>query len=175
MRLALMNGEMVPREELRSLGFEAVQVFFGHGSDGAKEDPSVAAVDGILEAGDTRLAAMTLHVDLVGVVSNTSAIGARVRVVAGGSSQIREVSGGSGLYSQNSLTAEFGLSTATSADSLEICWPSGIVDRRTNLTANQKLSISSGCMPRRLARCTHSGLHFGRKTPIPAVIWQNSG
>jgi sugar phosphate isomerase/epimerase len=66
MKLGLMNGETVPREELRSLGFEAVQMFFGSGPDGDDGDPSEEAVDEVLRAGDTALAAMTLHVDLVG-------------------------------------------------------------------------------------------------------------
>lgn len=66
MRLALMAGDTVPAGELRSLGFEAVQMFFGGGSDGDAKDPSPEAIDEILKAGDTALAAMTLHVDLVG-------------------------------------------------------------------------------------------------------------
>jgi sugar phosphate isomerase/epimerase len=66
MKLALMHGDMVPPHELRSLGFEAVQVFFGGGPDGARNDPSPAEVDRILQGGNTALAAMAVHVDLVG-------------------------------------------------------------------------------------------------------------
>ena len=66
MKLALMQGDTVPAAELRSLGFEAVQVFFGGGSEGDDKDPSPERIDEILSAGDTALAAMTLHVDLVG-------------------------------------------------------------------------------------------------------------
>jgi hypothetical protein len=72
-----------------------------------------------------------IHIDLVGVRSNRSGIGARIRVVAGGLSQIREISGGSGLQSQNSLTAEFGLGAATTVDLVEVRWPSGIVNSYT--------------------------------------------
>jgi len=68
-----------------------------------------------------------LQVKLVGTVSNRSAIGARVRIMTGGTTQIREVSGGSGHLSQNSLPVEFGLGAATVIDSLIIRWPSGIV------------------------------------------------
>ena len=68
-----------------------------------------------------------LHVDLEGVTSNASGIGARVRVVAGGTSQRRDVSGGDGGYSQGSLTAEFGLGANATVDTLEIRWPSGFV------------------------------------------------
>lgn len=66
MRLAMMHGDLVPSGELRSLGFEAVQVFFGGGAQGDDKDPEPATVDRILAAGNTALAAMTLHVDLVG-------------------------------------------------------------------------------------------------------------
>lgn len=65
MRLGLMAGDTVPATELKDLGFEAVQMFFGSGADGDAKDPSPEAVDAVLQAGDTALAAMTLHVDLV--------------------------------------------------------------------------------------------------------------
>ncbi len=85
-----------------------------------------------------------LHVDLVGTVSNVSAIGARVRVVAGGISQIREISGGSGLCSQNSLTAEFGLGFAKQVDTVEVRWPSGQVDTLIVLSVDKVLKIYEG-------------------------------
>ena len=65
MRLGLMAGDTVPAAELKGLGFEAVQMFFGGGADGDDKDPAPADIDGVLRAGDTALAAMTLHVDLV--------------------------------------------------------------------------------------------------------------
>ena len=58
-----------------------------------------------------------------GYYPNPDAIGARVRVVAGGMSQIREVSGGSGFGSQNMLPLHFGLAHATIIDSLIITFP----------------------------------------------------
>jgi len=85
-----------------------------------------------------------LHVNLVGVVSNRSAIGARVRAVASGLSQIREISGGSGYCSQNSLTAEFGLGSRTSVDTLEIRWPSGQRDTLIALPVDTLLTIYEG-------------------------------
>ncbi|MCP4567474.1 MAG: hypothetical protein GY841_07840, partial [FCB group bacterium] len=79
-----------------------------------------------------------VQIDLVGTISNKAAIGARVRVVAGGISQIREISGGSGYCSQNSLTAEFGLGTAVTVDSVIITWPSGTVQDTTLLAINTR-------------------------------------
>jgi hypothetical protein len=83
-----------------------------------------------------------LHIDLVGTQSNRSAIGARVRVVAGGVSQIREVSAGSGYLSQGSLTLEFGLGSATLADTVEICWPSGLKQDSVSVAADQRLTFT---------------------------------
>ncbi len=85
-----------------------------------------------------------LHVELTGVISNASAIGARVRVVAAGASQIREVSGGSGYMSQDSLPLEFGLGAAAIVDTLEILWPSGIVERAVGVAVDQMLQVVEG-------------------------------
>ena len=63
MKFGLMSGDTIPAGELRSFGFEAVQVFFS----GGDSDPSSEDVDKILKADDIALAAMTLHVSLVGV------------------------------------------------------------------------------------------------------------
>ena len=85
-----------------------------------------------------------LFVDLVGTISNRAAIGARVRVVAGGFSQIREISGGSGYLSQNSLTAEFGLGSLTPVDTVEVKWPSGQADTLTALSVDTLIKIYEG-------------------------------
>jgi sugar phosphate isomerase/epimerase len=69
MKLAMMAGDVgsiVSADELRDLGFEAVQMFFGAGPKGDVQDPDIEEVDARLQAGDVALAAMTLHVDLVG-------------------------------------------------------------------------------------------------------------
>lgn len=61
-----MPGDTVPRSELRTLGFAAMQMFWGHGPDGDANDPTPETIDAILAEGDIALAAMTLHLDLVG-------------------------------------------------------------------------------------------------------------
>jgi len=83
-----------------------------------------------------------LHVDLVGTVSNQSGIGARVRCVAGGKSQLREIAGDAGYESQNSLAAEFGLGTATIVDTLEIRWPSGVVQTLASQSVDQRITMT---------------------------------
>jgi hypothetical protein len=83
-----------------------------------------------------------LEVDPVGVFSNTSGIGVRVRVVVGGVSQMREVTGASGFASQGPLTARFGLGTETVVDTVEVTWPaSGAVQIFTSLGCDQTIEV----------------------------------
>jgi len=62
---------------------------------------------------------------LIGGKSNHEAMGARIRLTAGGISQIREIAGGGSYLSQSDLRANFGLGSAISAQTVEIKWPSG--------------------------------------------------
>jgi len=82
-----------------------------------------------------------LMVKCVGTRSNRSAIGARVRVTAGGRSQIDEVLSGSGYYSQNDLRLHFGLGKAERVEAIEVKWPSGAVQTLRDVKANQILRI----------------------------------
>ena len=77
----------------------------------------------------------------VGAISNRDGIGARITVVAGGTTQTREVSAGASYMGQNMLEAHFGLGTAELADSVSIRWPSGRVQTLTNVTVNRRLII----------------------------------
>lgn len=85
-----------------------------------------------------------LQIHLQGVRSNRSAIGARLRLVTGSKVQISEVKAGGGYVSQSSLTQHFGLGAADVVDTLEIRWPSGTVERFTDLAADRRLSIIEG-------------------------------
>jgi enediyne biosynthesis protein E4 len=74
---------------------------------------------------------------LTGTVSNRSAIGARVRLTAGGMTQTAEVRSGGSYLSQSDLRLHFGLGTATRIDRVEIDWPSGAKTDRRNLEVNR--------------------------------------
>jgi hypothetical protein len=82
-----------------------------------------------------------LMLKCLGTKSNRSAIGARVRVVAGGRTQIDEVMSGSSYYSQNDLRLHFGLGQARQADLVEIAWPSGLKQRLKGVAANQVVVV----------------------------------
>ncbi len=77
-----------------------------------------------------------LIVTLEGRSSNRSAIGARVLVKVGLIPQLKEVSAGNGK-NQESLPLEFGLGSATSATTLQVFWPSGKQETRTNVPAGR--------------------------------------
>jgi len=65
-----------------------------------------------------------IEMELRGCEANRFAIGARVRIVAGGVQQIREVSASSGYLSQAPLRIHFGLGSVGVVDTLQVIWPS---------------------------------------------------
>jgi hypothetical protein len=70
-----------------------------------------------------------------------TAIGARVTVVAGGMRMIDDVEPVRGYLSQGDPRLHFGLAGRDKADSVEIRWPDGVVERRENVPANQVLTL----------------------------------
>lgn len=66
MKLGLMPGKTVPATEIRELGFEALQLFYGWNPKDDTDEPSVESIDAALRPGKLALAAMTVHIDLVG-------------------------------------------------------------------------------------------------------------
>ena len=85
-----------------------------------------------------------LTLKLVGTKSNRDGIGAKVTLHMGDDVIYREVSGGCGFGSTNSLSLEIGLGAHTKVDTLEIVWTSGQVDTRRNLPVNQRLILTEG-------------------------------
>jgi len=83
-----------------------------------------------------------IHVDLVGTENNKIGLGARVKVISEGESQIREVEGGMGSHGhQNSITVEFGLGSKTTIDEVEVTWPDGKTQVIKNPNIDQVLEI----------------------------------
>jgi hypothetical protein len=83
------------------------------------------------------------EVRLIGTQSNSQGIGARVRVVAGTHAMVREISGGSGIYSQNAPVAMVSHTyfTTTVVDSIVVFWPSGLVTDTVNVPINQIITL----------------------------------
>ncbi|MGA2576565.1 MAG: CRTAC1 family protein [Bryobacteraceae bacterium] len=87
---------------------------------------------------------------LEGVKSNRSAIGARVRLTAGGLTQIGEVRSGGSYLSQSDLRLHFGLGSARSIERLEIRWPSGgrqVEQVEKDLPVNRVITIREKVVP----------------------------
>ncbi|HET9741296.1 MAG TPA: CRTAC1 family protein [Terriglobales bacterium] len=92
--------------------------------------------------------------ELAGTKSNRAAIGAKVKLLAGGMTQTDEVHSGGSYISQNDLRIHFGLGSATKIDLVEIRWPSGAVDTIKNLAADKFYSVleGKGIVPAELIR-----------------------
>jgi len=80
----------------------------------------------------------------IGVKSNRSGIGARVKVVSGNLVEIDEVRSGDSYLSQSDLRLHFGLEDRKQVDLIEVRWPSGIVDKVVNVEANKIVAIKEG-------------------------------
>ncbi len=83
-------------------------------------------------------------IKLIGSKSNRDGIGARVTVVAGDLKQLDEVHSGDSYLSQSDMRLPFGLEKRTKIDLIEVHWPSGVVDKIANVSANKILTIKEG-------------------------------
>jgi enediyne biosynthesis protein E4 len=93
---------------------------------------------------DVREPRSWLTVRLIGVKSNRSAIGARLRVTAGGTTQADEVRGGGSYYAQNDLRRHFGLGSATQVERVEVRWPNGLEEAWTDVGINKLITLTEG-------------------------------
>jgi hypothetical protein len=91
-----------------------------------------------------------IKVRTVGVKSNRSGIGARLKCVtlvpgeAKPHQQIDEVRSGGGYFSQSDLRVHFGLGNAEKVELLEIHWPSGQMDKLKDVKPNQVVYVKEG-------------------------------
>jgi hypothetical protein len=86
----------------------------------------------------------SLRVKLVGTKSNRSGIGATVWVTVADGTQTQMMRSGSSYLSASELVLTFGLAQQEKAESVEIKWPSGQVDRLRNVAAGQTIVVSEG-------------------------------
>jgi enediyne biosynthesis protein E4 len=85
-----------------------------------------------------------INFKLVGTKSNRDAMGAGVRVISGGVSQIREIAGGGSYLSQSDLRANFGIGKATVAETVEVKWPTGQTQTFHDVPGNKFYLIMEG-------------------------------
>ncbi|HLT37210.1 MAG TPA: CRTAC1 family protein [Enhygromyxa sp.] len=86
-----------------------------------------------------------IQLRLEGVTANRAAIGARVRVTAGGLTQTQEIGGGYGHYgAQDDLVLHFGLGDACEAE-IEIRWPDQALEvQQLTLPGGHRFAITQG-------------------------------
>src|SRR3989454_560314 len=85
-----------------------------------------------------------LEVKLVGTKSNRDGIGAALKLVSEGVSQYEQSKGGMSYMSAHDPRIHFGLGRRKTVQSLEITWPSGTVEKLTNVPANQTITVKEG-------------------------------
>jgi hypothetical protein len=85
-----------------------------------------------------------LGLQLLATKSNPAAVGAIVTWQAGGVTRRRLKTGGGSYLSSHDPREVLGVSTATKIDWIEIRWPSGKVDKLTNLPLNTYVRVLEG-------------------------------
>lgn len=83
-----------------------------------------------------------IKIKVKGTKSNRDGVGTRIRLTAGGVTQIRDIVTSSGYISQSATMAHFGLGVNEIIDKIELRWPSGIRQTLENVKADQTLSIT---------------------------------
>ena len=94
-------------------------------------------------AGDAALQ-KSLRVKLIGTKSNRDGIGTVVKVSAGGETQQQMLRSGSSYLSASELVLTFGMGRHDKAEAIEVKWPSGAVDKLTNVEAGQAVTVTEG-------------------------------
>ena len=82
-----------------------------------------------------------LEIKLQGTKTNRDGIGARIKVVAGKTTQYNHMTTALGYASSSAGPVHFGLGASSTADLVEIRWPSGTVQQLKNVAADRVLSV----------------------------------
>jgi ASPIC and UnbV/Secretion system C-terminal sorting domain/Ig-like domain CHU_C associated/FG-GAP-like repeat len=103
-------------------------------------------IDDVLYLNTTNNTNHFINFDLRGTASNKGGIGAKVTIYGSFGKKVREIRSGETYGTSNTLTAHFGLGQSTTIDSAVVKWPSGIVTRLGQLSADQFVTqFESGC------------------------------
>jgi len=86
---------------------------------------------------------------LEGGKSNRAAVGAQIRVNAGGQKRLGFVNGGSSFAGQSSARVHFGLGSAAAIDAVEVRWPSGLIETYRGLEVNRLHRIQEGALKKK--------------------------
>src|SRR5258708_24339799 len=95
-----------------------------------------------------------LEVLLIGTRSNRDGIGASLKLTCEGFAQVEQAKGGMSYMSASDPRIQFGLGKRAKIDTLEIAWPSGQVDRLTDVPIDQIIAVKegTGIVPRKFPK-----------------------
>ncbi len=79
---------------------------------------------------------------LVGVKSNRDGLGTKVKITTSLGAQFNAANTAMGYNSSSDKRVHFGLGSATSVDTLELTWPSGIKQVMKNVKSDQILTVT---------------------------------
>ena len=85
-----------------------------------------------------------LEVLLIGTKSNRDGIGASLKLTADGFVRVEQAKGGTSCMSASDPRIHFGLGKRTKINSLVITWPSGQVDKLTNVPVDKIIAVKEG-------------------------------
>lgn len=85
-----------------------------------------------------------LKIKLVGVKSNRSGIGARIKITNEDGTQMDEMRSSNSYYSHNDTRLNFGVGANKTIKTVEIIWTSGQVDTLKDVAVNQLITIKEG-------------------------------
>src|SRR5438477_195511 len=85
-----------------------------------------------------------LEVLLIGTRSNREGIGSSLRLTSEGVTHVEQSKGGMSYMSASDPRIHFGLGKRAKIESLEISWPSGQVDKLTNVPVDRIIAVKEG-------------------------------
>ena len=85
-----------------------------------------------------------LEVLLIGTKSNRDGTGSVLKLTSEGFAQVKQAEGGTSYMSASDPRIHFGLGKRSKIESLVITWPSGQVDKLTNVPVDQIIAVKEG-------------------------------
>jgi enediyne biosynthesis protein E4 len=85
-----------------------------------------------------------LEVLLIGTKSNRDGLGSRLKLTSSGMVRVEQARSGTSYMSSSDPRIHFGLGRRTKIDSLEITWPSGKVDKLSNVPVDKIIAVKEG-------------------------------
>ena len=96
------------------------------------------------EAANGSTANKSLRIKLIGTKSNRDGIGTVVKVTTSAGPESQMMRSGSSYLSASELVLTYGLGQLNQADTVEIRWPSGQVDKLSAVAAGQTVTVTEG-------------------------------